>query len=202
MSENAAFRLLENSRLYRLAQSLLAPGAERLVRGYIRELLEILPAASQIIDVGCGPSSWLWLVDLQPVGVDVSYAYSKQFHVQGEPATTASAAELPFAAQAFEAVWSIGMFHHLDDNLFQGAIQEFVRICHPDGYIVLIDAVLPKSIHHNPLAYAIRRSDRGRFVRSQADFEKLLPDRPQWTVTRRRYTTTGMEILVCWRVMA
>lgn len=209
MSENVAFRLLEKPLLYRLTQSVLAPGAECLVRGYIRELLDALPgvqrqaqSALPIIDIGCGPSSWLWQVDLRPVGVDISFVYSSQYHKHGEPATTASADALPFASHAFEAVWSIGMLHHLRDRVLQDSIREFVRICRPDGYIVLIDAVLPKSVYRNPLAYAIRRSDRGRYVRSQVDFEKLLPNRAKWSVSRRRYSYTGLEILICWQVTA
>jgi SAM-dependent methyltransferase len=208
MSENVAFRLLEKPLLYRLTQAVLAPGADHLVQGYIRELLEELPAgqhqaqcALPHIDIGCGPSSWLWQVDLRPVGVDISFAYSSQYHKYGEPATTASAEALPFASYSFEAVWSIGMLHHLNDRLFQKSIREFFRLCRPKGTIVLIDAVLPKSVLRNPIAYAIRRSDRGRYVRSQADFEKLLPDRSKWSVTRRRYSYTGLEILICWRVV-
>lgn len=43
MSENPAFRLLEKPWLYRLTQSLLAPGADELVVQYIQELLAHLP---------------------------------------------------------------------------------------------------------------------------------------------------------------
>ncbi len=199
MSENPAFRLLEKPWFYRLIQSLLAPGADELVVQYIQELLAHLPPAHRMVDIGCGPSSWLWRVDEHPLGVDISPSYSSQFHIAGEPATTASAGYLPFASRSFDGVWSVGMLHHLHEEIARQALQEFERICSPDGYIVMIDAVLPKRAWRRPLAYAVRRSDRGRYVRSQSELESLLPARQDWTVARHRYSYTGLEILVCWR---
>jgi hypothetical protein len=49
-----------------------------------------------------------------------------------------------------------------------------------------------------PLAYAIRKRDRGRFVRSQAAFEALLPEFPRWSLKRGLYAYNGLEIIICW----
>ena len=89
------------------------------------------------------------------------------------------------------------MFHHLPDQLAQQALDEMVRVCKSNGQIVIFDAVLPVRAWQRPLAYAIRRADRGRFVRSQTDFELLLPQRLHWSVERVVYSRTGLEIMIC-----
>ncbi len=90
------------------------------------------------------------------------------------------------------------MFHHLSDPLARQALQEMARVCGRGGYVTVLDAVLPVQGWRRPLAYAIRKADRGRFVRSQVAFEALLPDRSCWSVSRAKYSQNGMEILVCW----
>lgn len=201
MKENRLFRLLEDPRLYRLGQRLLAPGADKLVLGYSKELLGLLPLATRLVDVGCGPSSWLWAFGLHPVGVDISPAYSKEFRKTGEPAITASADRLPFATRSFDCSWSIGMLHHLPDDLCQSALAEMVRVVRPGGYVVIVDAVLPEPAWRHLTAYAIRRLDRGRYIRTSEGFKGLLPERAKWTVNRRRYSYNGLEILVCSQIL-
>ena len=89
------------------------------------------------------------------------------------------------------------MFHHLPDPLAGQALDEMLRVCRPNGHVLILDAVLPVRAWQRPLAYALRRADRGRFVRSQAAFEKLLPQRSHWSVERVAYSHTGMEIVIC-----
>ncbi len=108
-----------------------------------------------------------------------------------------SANMLPFPSASFGEVWSIGMFHHLPDHVAQGALSEMMRVCRPDGHVVIFDAVLPVRAWQRPLAYILRRADRGRFVRPQAVFEALLPQRSRWSVERVPYSHTGMEIVIC-----
>ena len=89
------------------------------------------------------------------------------------------------------------MFHHLPDGLMKQALDEMRRVCRGNGHVLVVDAVLPVRAWQRPLAYAIRRADRGRFVRSQAALESLLPERPQWSVERVPYSRTGLEIVIC-----
>lgn len=89
------------------------------------------------------------------------------------------------------------MFHHLPDDLMQQALDEMRRVCRANGHVLVVDAVLPVRAWQRPLAYAIRRADRGRFVRSQAALESLLPERSQWSVERVPYSRTGLEIVIC-----
>jgi ubiquinone/menaquinone biosynthesis C-methylase UbiE len=190
-------RLLDQPGFYSLVQNLLAYGANQLVLDHIQTIRAQFPKATRVLDIGCGPKSWLWQVGDHPVGVDLTYSYCKAFHEKNEPAVMGSANRLPFDSEAFEEVWSIGMFHHLPDALAREALNEMLRVCRSNGQVVIFDAVLPVHAWQRPLAYALRRADRGRFVRSQAAFEALLPQRSRWSVRRAAYSRTGMEIVIC-----
>lgn len=190
-------RLLNKPHLYNLSINLLAPGFEKVFVENIRSLRARFPEAHRVLDVGCGPESWLWQVGAHPLGFDLTHSYCTAFHAQTEPAVMGSAGELPFPSGSFEEVWSIGMFHHLPDPLARQALDEMLRVCKPDGQVVIFDAVLPTRAWQRPLAYALRRADRGRFVRPQAVFESLLPQRPRWSIERLTYSYTGLEIVIC-----
>lgn len=187
--------LLEIPALYRLSQLLLAPGAEQLLHRRIQQLAAALPAAGSLLDVGCGPSSWLWKLGAHPVGLDLSHPYSAAFSRRQEPAVTGSALALPFADHTFEGVWNIGVLHHLPDDLARLAIQEMLRVRTPGGYVVILDAVLPHSPWTRSLATLIRRLDRGQFMRSQAQLAALLPELAKWSMRRYTYAATGLEML-------
>jgi ubiquinone/menaquinone biosynthesis C-methylase UbiE len=180
---------------------LLAPGADRLLTRELARLVSQLPGARHLLDVGCGPRSWLAGVDLAPVGVDISHHYIAAFSRDCAPGAVASADWLPFGDRSFDGVWTIGVLHHLTDGQVRQTIGEMLRVCRPGGYVAVLDAVMPQLAWGRPLAALIRRMDRGRHVRQQRDFEQLLPDREHWTVERRPYALNGLEIVVCWRVV-
>jgi SAM-dependent methyltransferase len=150
------------------------------------------------VDVGCGPQSWLFRVGLQPIGVDVSLSYLHEYAQRGAEAVAASAAALPLAAASCDGVWSVGLLHHLPDALAAAAVREMVRVCRPGGYVAIFDAVLPDPRWRRPLAYLIRRGDRGRFMRQEGALRALLPATTAWRCERFTYAATGLEGLLCW----
>lgn len=193
-------RLLEYPWVYRLQTAVLAPGAEAAIVRRIETLLRQLPPAQRLVDVGCGPHSWLFHVGLQPVGVDVSPSYLRKYAQRGADAVAASAAALPLAAHSCDGVWSVGLLHHLPDALAATALREMMRVCRPGGYVAVFDAVLPHPRWRRPLAYLIRRGDRGRFMRSEPALRQLLPAADTWRCERFTYAATGLEGLLCWSV--
>lgn len=196
MNSKSIYQQLEKPWLYRLTQFLLSPGSDQGITRNIRKLMKKLPPAEHILDVGCGPASWLWRLGINPVGLDISPAYSVAYHQTGEPAVTASAADLPFPAGHFDGVWSIGMLHHLPHEAARQAINEMVRVTRHGGYVAVFDAVLPDPVWRNPLAYLIRRMDRGKFVRSLHQSKDLLPEQNHWSIRQTAYSLTGLEITV------
>ena len=196
MNINAFYRLLERPWIYRLSQFLLSLGIDKITPR-IKQLLTELPPASRVLDVGCGPSSWLWRVGLCPVGLDLSFAYILTFSQRRGQAVTGSADVLPFLDNSFDGVWSIGLLHHLPDDLARQAVSEMLRICRPGGYIVIVDAVLPEPAWQRPVAWMIRRLDRGRFMRTQKTLESIIFQREGWVCERITYSLTGLEGLIC-----
>ena len=188
-------RLLKQPWLYGLSQFLLTPGAKSAIR---RKILDEIPSGRRILDVGCGPSSWLWKVDLHPVGFDLSPAYTASFSQGGEPAVTGSSAALPFRDGSFDGVCSFGLLHHLPDDMARQTVVEMVRVCRPTGYMMIFDAVLPDPAWRRPVAYTIRRADRGKFMRRENEFKAILPPDISFAVERFTYSYNGLEALLCW----
>ncbi len=197
MLKELLYGLLEQPLFYRLSQMVFAPGAEYLLGQRLQQVAESLPLSGRLLDVGCGPSSWLWKVGAKPVGLDISPQYSITYHKGREPAITGSALDLPLCDDSFDGVWCIGVLHHLPTAAARQAVQEMLRVCRPGGFIAVLDAVLPISPWRRPLAYLVRRLDRGRYMRSQAEFEDLFPHREQWSVTRFTYSVNGLEMAMC-----
>ncbi|HCC54456.1 MAG TPA: hypothetical protein DEQ20_05970 [Desulfobulbaceae bacterium] len=191
------YSLLEHPLGYHLSQLVFAPGAKRLLTEQLRKTAQTLGFAGLVLDVGCGPASWLWKVGGHPVGLDLSFAYSSAFKNAGEIALTGSATALPFANSSFAGIWSIGLLHHLPKEAARQAIQEMLRVCRKGGYVAVLDAVLPTSPWQRPVAHLVRKLDRGRFMRKQTELVSLLPERTDWEINRFTYTLNGLEVLCC-----
>ena len=191
------YGLLDIPWVYGCSQQFFAPGAAVAVTRAIRRLLQRLPPARIIVDVGCGPSSWLKRVGLQPVGVDRSWPYVARYG-HGARAVMALADALPFASRSVDAVWSFFLFHHVPDDVARTAVSEMLRICRPGGSVVVCDGVMPRSAWRRPIAYAIRRWDRGAFMRREDEVRSLLPSHARFRAERMTYAFNGLELLMCW----
>lgn len=191
------YRILNIPIVYRAAQMILASGAEKNLLRRLQALVATLPMDGPLLDIGCGPESWLFKLGYDPVGLDIEPSYAAAYRAGGHHAVVGSAGALPFPDESFQCVWTFGMFHHLPDDLARMTLAEAMRTTRPGGVIILFDAVLPRRIWLRPLAYAIRRLDRGRFMRSQAHLLGLLPDRAAWSVERLSYAATGLEGVFC-----
>lgn len=168
----------------------LAPGARRLLGG---ALARALPECGTVLDVGCGAASWLWLANLQPTGIDQDPAAVARFSARG-PAAVGEAVLLPFAAASFDTVVSIGLLHHLDDTGVGMALGEMRRVAR--RRILVFDAVVPRAGWRRPLAWSIRKLDRGRWMRSEAQLTSALQAHGVWRTHRLTYSWTGLEGLL------
>jgi SAM-dependent methyltransferase len=191
------YRILDRPAVYALAQHVFAPGQDARITQRIREILSGVPNAGPLLDLGCGPQSWLTKVGLKPYGLDISPGYVAEYRKLGGPGVVGSAAQVPFGDRSFEGVWSVGLLHHLPEDLAGAALREAIRVCRRGGYVAILDAVKPTAAWRQPLATMIRKMDRGRFMRSEEALKALLPDRPSWTCTRFTFAATGLEMLVC-----
>jgi len=191
------YKTLDFSWVYRLIQLVLCPGAVKILTREISCYTVTSPANSLMLDVGCGPVSWLWACDIHPVGLDLTLSYSKTFSGHGEPAVNGSATDLPFGVGVFDTVWSLGLLHHLPDDAVRKAIEEMVRVCKAGGTVIVFDGVYPESVWRHPLAWLLRKIDRGWFMRRQSALEALLPKSGSWDVKRIHYSKLGHEGVFC-----
>ena len=109
-----------------------------------QELLERVPVrpADRLLEVGCGEGGNLRLLTELPsyaVGMDLSQAKVRwaRRHVAGVAFTCADALRLPFREGSFDLVLCRDVLHHVSDKA--GVVGEMVRVCRPDGRLVIIE---------------------------------------------------------------
>lgn len=113
-------------------------GSSELFR--YERVLPSLPDGARVLDcaTGTGPgANYLASRGLRVTGVDVSadaIAFARRRH-PGVRFVCASAADLPFPDDHFDAVVSIETIEHLPDP--DAAMAEFARVCKPDGVLCL-----------------------------------------------------------------
>jgi SAM-dependent methyltransferase len=192
------YSALDKPALYQLAQTIFAPRARTALIRQLRAITQSLPPHSNLLDVGCGPESWLFALGLKPTGLDFTESYVAEWTKRGDRAVVGSADALPFTDGSFDGVWSIGLLHHLPDAAVRKVMLECARVCRREGgYLVILDAVKPRAAWRRPVAWFIRRMDRGQFMRTEEQLRRLLHPDYQWSVRRITYALTGLELLVC-----
>lgn len=193
--ENFLYKVLDVPFVYKIAQWIFAGGGDKRIIEEINFLRRQLPRGKKILDVGCGPQSLLWCAGLNPIGLDITPSYVKEYKKHGYDARVGNAQNLPFADSSFNGVWSLGVFHHLDEKRAKTSILEMMRVTKKGGYIAIIDAVLPVNVLTGPIAQILQKLDRGKFVRTEKENRQLLPSDSIWKTNRFTYTVFGLE---CW----
>lgn len=210
------YALLDIPWVFRLSQALLAPGKSWLMRRVFKQAFA--PCPGRVLDLGCGPQ----LVTPDPggllVGVDLNESFLRQYtrgfldedpQMVFEPPAgrrrlgfKASADRLPFADGSFDETRAVGFLHHLAPETLSGAIREMRRCLKPGGRCVVLEDVWPRRAWARPLAWLIRRLDRGDYMRTQEElmwiFQEAWPG--EWEWRRYTYTLTGSELLYLSRV--
>lgn len=188
------YRILDRPAVYALAQHILAPGHIGALTRKLRALTEARDELTPMLDIGCGPESWLSRAGCRPYGIDITASYVGRFVKNGGSAVVGDASRLPFADSSFGSVWSIGLFHHMSDRAVRDCLADALRLCRAGGSVVVMDAVMPRNSLLRPLAYAIRKLDRGDFMRTEQQLAELMPAGIDYTLKRFTYAATGLEI--------
>lgn len=191
------YQVLEMPVIYKAAQAVLAPGMKQIVTERLREATADIPTSAFILDVGCGPRSWLSYLGRQPVGLDLCHPYTVKYRAAGGICVTASASQIPFAAESFDAVVSVSLLHHLPEEVARDTVAEMVRVTRRGGKVVVFDPVLPKSAITRPLPYALCKLDRGAHIRKEDTQRSRILAPFDWDVHRITHSYIGTEGVIC-----
>ncbi len=198
MYEKFVSRFLDKPFIYKLSEAITTPGGNNAIVAEFRKIIKTLPKSEKILDVGCGPESWLSKLGLNPVGLDISKKYIESFNKKGgNHGMVGTADEIPCNKDSFDSVWTIGLFHHLPDNIVKSSIKEMVRVCQNESHIIIFDAVLPRAPWRRPIAWLIRKADRGRYMRHENQLVSLIPENYK-IINKYRFTYSyfGHEALI------
>lgn len=194
----AVWSILEKPSVYKLVQRLLAPGTQKSLHNEIGKFARSLKHLRRHLDIGCGPNSLLWSFELNPVGLDLGAEYLKSFRSKGGWAVAGSAGKLPFSEGSFDTVWNFGLLHHLSDDMARHSIREMVRVVRPGGSVTVFDGVMPEFFLSRPVAWILRKLDRGRHMRTQEALESIVSERNGlWSFKRFTYSWWGHEGVLC-----
>lgn len=211
MARFAFYKVLEIPTVYSLTQFLLLPGATRMLKKPYRAIFG--ESRGLVLDVGCGPALTTPVPKGKVVGIDINPRYIKEFtggyidedpeifHAPIEERKTfgfvGSADRLPFNGNQFDESRCMGIFHHLPDDFVRRTMKEMARCTKPGGKIVIIDNVWPANAWLRPIAWAIRKLDRGEWVRSEQQLTDLVKSSHSgsWKATRFTYTLNGLELI-------
>lgn len=89
-----------------------------------------------VLELGCGPGrdgAAITAAGLTYTGTDLSPGMVAAARAAGVSAQVASATDLPFDDDSFDAAWSMSMLMHLDDAELESALDELVRVLVPGG---------------------------------------------------------------------
>jgi ubiquinone/menaquinone biosynthesis C-methylase UbiE len=123
-------------------------------------------SSAKILDVGCGNGSEIYLlirlsyspsnitgIDIQEIRVSEARKLYPQINfVHGD------ASKMEFDSNSFDLIYESTMFATLpDDNLSLSIAREMMRVCKPDGYILLVDWRTPNPFDRNYKALTRKR---------------------------------------------
>ena len=202
--------LLEIPFVYSFVQFIAAPGQKKLLGTHFNGIFEY--SKGLVIDIGCGPKLTTPPPEGTLVGVDININYIRKF-MRGESLTllakahsektrimgmVSSVDELSVHGDLFDECRCAGVLHHLPPENARTAIGEMHRSVRRGGRIIIFDNVMPLSGFTRPLAWLIRKMDRGEWVRSEEQLVQLVQSAGEeiWTSTRFTYSYYGLEGMI------
>ena len=136
----------------------------------------------KILDIGCGPASQTHrFIDSNYLGIDLSAGYIKEANDKYQEyeninflctdVNTFFGSEKNLQ-EKFDLIILCGILHHLSDNEVESTLAPLRNLLNPDGGVRTLDGVYTDS--QSKIARWILSKDRGKFVRTVADYESLI----------------------------
>jgi ubiquinone/menaquinone biosynthesis C-methylase UbiE len=171
-------RVLTISKLYDLFQNLI--GGEKARKWVAKEIWK-LRGGEKVVDMGCGPGSSLDYLpeNIDYWGIDLSETYietaRKQYPTRGNFLVGTAADFINSSDTRLDKTDLIlcnGLLHHLCDEEAVEVLELSKRILKPGGRLVCLEATF--LVHQTWLSKWIISKDRGRYIRSEREWKKLI----------------------------
>jgi SAM-dependent methyltransferase len=168
-------RVLASSGLYEASRRLI--GAQNEMRRLVDEVVHPQPG-QRLLDFGCGNGRLVpYLRGTEYVGVDGNQSYIDAASAEyGSPTVHFICGDLlnlgSLAIKPVDTVASIGVLHHLDDNVAEAALRSALAMLRPGGRLITMDPCFEPS--QASIARVLMALDRGRYVRHPADYRRLV----------------------------
>ncbi len=167
-------RLLSLPVMYRAFRALLGGTAawEVYVKEYVKPKVD-----ERVLDLGCGPADVLdYLPKLNYTGLDNNPQYiesaQKRFGEKGRFwCKDVGVAALGPERGTFDLVLATGIVHHLDDQQAVAMFDLAREALRPQGRLITFDGCYAPE--QSPITRWLLGNDRGRFVRSEAEYRRL-----------------------------
>ena len=179
------YSILDIPFVYKLSQIILAPGKRQFMKKIWSVAFDV--NRSPVLDVGCGPK----LIGPRPkgelYGADINAGYLNSFlreaentgGMNGKSRTIikqCSATNLPFDSNLFLEIRANGFLHHMNDSDVILSAKEMYRCLSHEGQLIILEDVWPRSKFRRPLAWLIRKFDRGEFMRTEEELIELFKE--------------------------
>ena len=160
--------------IYRVFRSLT--GSARVNREFIDHYVRPRDDDA-VLDLGCGPGDVFELLPrVRYVGIDMSPAYIAAARRRFGERAAFYCGDLnglkPEQLGDFDAVLAMGVIHHLADQEVLSMLLKVKRLLKPGGRFISYDPCFTEPQH--PLARWIHRHDRGRYVRFDHEYQRLI----------------------------
>lgn len=173
------YKILEKPAVNDLVQRILSIGrkqayeeTENIIRKHAKGL---------ILDVGCGTGRYSHLFEENLVGLDISSAYLLSIMSDKNNYVCSSCAAMPLKEDVFDFAFCVGLFHHIDDNLFDKTLSEFIRCVKKESIILIIEPLFPdKKI--DLIGWLFGKLDRGKYYRTPLHFRRLIRNKKMLTL--------------------
>lgn len=129
-----------------------------------------------ILDIGCGTGEFsVFFKPENYFGVDIEKKYIEfaKKNYRGN-FILGDAKRLPLEDQSFSRALIVGVLHHLNDSDARHLLVEARRVLKNQGIMLVLEDVNSKK--NNFLTNSIHKLDKGKYIRTEAEYRSLLSD--------------------------